>query len=87
MIRIAGALAEGLEGAGLAIGSPRPIRSGIVGAIPPRAEALTLLKVHRQLEEMGIICSPREGMLRFSAHFYNDDQDVKRVTQAFARLG
>lgn len=87
VIRIAGVLAEGLEGAGLTLGSPLPIRSGIVGATPPRAETLTLLKVHRQLEEMGIICSPREGMLRFSAHFYNDDADVKRVTQALARLG
>lgn len=86
VIRIAGVLAEELEGAGLAIGSPRPIRSGIVGAIPRRTETLTLLKVHRHLEELGIICSPREGMLRFSAHFYNDDADVKRVTQAFARL-
>jgi len=25
-------------------------------------------------------------MLRFSPHFYNDDSDVKRVTQAFSRL-
>ena len=87
VIRIAEVLAEGLEGAGLAIGSPRPLRSGIVGATLPQAQTLTLLKVHRHLEEMGIICSPREGMLRFSAHFYNDDADVKRVTQAFARLG
>lgn len=87
VIRIAEVLAEGLESAGLAIGSPRPIRSGIVGAIPPRTETLTLLKVHRHLEGMGVICSPREGMLRFSPHFYNDDADVKRVTQAFTRLG
>jgi cysteine desulfurase / selenocysteine lyase len=87
VLRIATLLAEGLEEAGLTIGSPRPIASGIVGALLPEAEALTLLKVHRRLEELGIVCSPREGMLRFSPHFYNDDSDVNRVTQAFSRLG
>ena len=76
-----------MAGRGAGGGSPRPVRSGIVGAIPPAAEGVTLIKVHRRLEELGIVCSPREGMLRFSPHFYNDEADVNRVTQAFARLG
>ncbi|HEU4521152.1 MAG TPA: aminotransferase class V-fold PLP-dependent enzyme [Thermoanaerobaculia bacterium] len=81
-IRIATLLADELEAAGIRIGSPRPIASGIIGAIPALTETTTLLKIHRQLEEQGIICAPREGMLRFSPHFYNDEDDVRRVVRA-----
>ncbi|HUP47640.1 MAG TPA: aminotransferase class V-fold PLP-dependent enzyme [Thermoanaerobaculia bacterium] len=79
VIRIATLLAERLERAGFTIGSPRPIRSGIVAAIPPNVEPASLLRIHRRLEEAGVICAPREGMLRFSPHFYNDESDVARV--------
>ena len=82
VIEIATLLADGLESAGIGVGSPRPIASGIVGALPPLTETTTLLKIHRRLEEQGIICAPREGMLRFSPHFYNDEDDVRRVIDA-----
>lgn len=84
LIEVATHLADSLERAGVRIGTPRPIASGIVGAIPALTETTTLLKIHRQLEEQGIICAPREGMLRFSPHFYNDENDVQRVAQALA---
>ena len=61
----------------LATGRPP---SGIIGAIPPGVEP-SLLRWHRKLEENGVVCAPREGMLRFSPHFYNDDAEVDRVIE------
>jgi len=78
VIRIATRLADGLEEIGWQLGSPRPIASGIVGAIPPGVEP-SLLRRHRKLEENGVVCAPREGMLRFSPHFYNDETEIDRV--------
>jgi cysteine desulfurase / selenocysteine lyase len=77
-LAVARALADGLDDIGWTVGSPRPIASPIVGATPPDVEK-SLLWVHRRLEEEGIVCAPREGMLRFSPHFYNDLQEVERV--------
>lgn len=82
-------LAEGIEDAGWRLGSPRPIQSAIVGAIPPiveNGEEKSLLWYHRRLEEQGIVCAPREGMLRFSPHFYNDSEEVGRVVRALRAL-
>lgn len=77
--RIAGLLADKLESIGYRLGTPRPVSSGIVGAVPPVVETNTLLRLHRRLEEAGVVCAPREGMLRFAPHFYNDESDVDRV--------
>jgi selenocysteine lyase/cysteine desulfurase len=79
VIRLATRLADGLEARGCQIGTPRPIRSGIVGATPPPVEPNALLKLHLRLEEERVICAPREGMLRFSPHVYNDDDEIDRV--------
>ena len=79
VVRIANVLAERLESIGYRVASPRPLRSGIVAAIPPNVESMTLLRLHRLLEENGIVCAPREGMLRFSPHFYNDEAEIDRV--------
>ncbi len=78
VIRVASRLGERLEEIGWPVVTPRPIRSGIIGAIPPGVEP-SLLRWHRMLEENGVVCAPREGMLRFSPHFYNDDAEVDRV--------
>jgi len=75
--RIATMLADGLDAVGYRVATPRPIASGIVGAIPPGP----LMRTHRLLEENGIVCAPREGMLRFAPHFYNDESDVERVIE------
>jgi selenocysteine lyase/cysteine desulfurase len=85
VVRMATHLADRLESIGYRLGTPRPIRSGIIGVTPPFAEP-GLLKIHRELEEQGIICSPREGMLRFAPHFYNDESDVERVVEALERI-
>ncbi len=80
-VTVATTLADALESIGWRIGSPRPIRSAIIGATPPPSEK-SLLWWHRRLEEQSIVCAPREGMLRFSPHFYNDAADVERVVEA-----
>jgi cysteine desulfurase/selenocysteine lyase len=84
--RLATSLADGLEGIGYRLGTPRPIASGIVGATPPLVETNTLLRLHRTLEENGIVCAPREGMLRFAPHFYNDDSEVARVIEVLRNV-
>ena len=77
-LEIARKLAEGAESIGWRLDSPRPIASPILGITPPDVEK-SLLWYHRRLEEEGVICAPREGMLRFSPHFYNDGEEVERV--------
>src|SRR5438477_651609 len=80
VIRIATRLADGLESIGLEVRTPRPIRSGIIGAAV--SDGRELLRLHGELEKEGIICAPREGMLRFSPHFYNDESEVDRLIDA-----
>ncbi|HVE71827.1 MAG TPA: aminotransferase class V-fold PLP-dependent enzyme [Thermoanaerobaculia bacterium] len=81
-MRVATKLATDLEAHGWRaplLGSP------IIGATPPNVEK-SILWYHRQLEEKGIVTAPREGLLRFSPHFYNDDDDVARVIEAVRAL-
>lgn len=80
-LAVATTLADALASIGWTIASPRPLRSPIVGATPPDVEK-SLLWWHRKLEEGGIVTSPREGLLRFAPHFYNDEEDVARVRRA-----
>ncbi len=80
VIRVASRLADRLEEIGWQLASPRPIASGIIGAVPPGVER-SLLRWHRLLEENSVVCAPRDGMLRFSPHFYNDDAEVDRVIE------
>jgi cysteine desulfurase/selenocysteine lyase len=84
-IHVATRLADGLESIGWRVASPRPLGSPIVGATPPNVEK-SIVWWHRQLEEQGIVSAPREGLLRFSPHFYNDESDVERVIDTLQRL-
>lgn len=84
-VGIATKLADALEGVGCRVASPRPLRSPIVGVTPPDVEK-SILWYHRKLEEQGVVCAPREGMLRFSPHFYNDEDDVERIAAVFRGL-
>jgi cysteine desulfurase / selenocysteine lyase len=79
-MRVANVLAEGLDSIGWQVASPRPLQSPIVGATPPNVE-LSILAWHRKLEEQGIVCAPREGLLRFSPHFYNTVDEARRVVE------
>ena len=59
--------------------------SPIVGATPPDVEK-SIRWWHGKLEEQGIVTAPREGLLRFSPHFYNDQSEVERVVEAVESL-
>jgi len=83
-IRVATRLADGLESLGWRLGSPRPIRSAIIGAAPPGVDGRELLRLHGFLEKERIVCAPREGMLRFSPHFYNSDEEMDRIVEVVA---
>jgi len=85
VVALATRFADRLEEIGWRVGSPRPIRSAIVGAIPPGVEP-SLLRWHRLLEENGVVCAPREGMLRFSPHLFNEDAEVDKVIELLARV-
>lgn len=78
-------LADALETIGWQVASPRPILSAILGATPQNVEK-SILWWHRKLEEEGIVTAPREGLVRFSPHFYNDADDVARVIEVLRRL-
>lgn len=41
-----------------------------------QSSGLTLMRLHKLLEKNRVICAPREGMLRFSPHFYNDEAEI-----------
>jgi selenocysteine lyase/cysteine desulfurase len=84
VVALASRFAERLEGIGWRVASPRPIRSAIIGATPPGVEP-SLLRWHRLLEENGVVCAPREGMLRLSPHLFNEDAEVDKVIELLAR--
>ncbi len=72
-------LMDRAEKAGLAIRSPRPWneRAGIVCLEVGGAE-----RIVRGLEARGIIASAKDGCVRASVHFYNDESDMERLVTA-----
>ncbi len=76
-------LKRGLLDRGWTITSPEPLRSGILAAARPGADSRLLAT---RLEERGVIVAPREGSLRFSPHFYNDQAQVSRVLDAVSDI-
>jgi len=86
VIDLATRFADRLEEIGWRVATPRPIRSGIIGAIPPGTEP-SLLRWHRTLEENNVICAPREGLLRFSTHLFNEEVEVDRVISLLREQG
>lgn len=86
VVRLATKFAALVEERGFRVHTPRPIASGIVGITPPDVEQPSILRYHRELEAERIVCAPREGMLRFSPHFYNDDAELERTADVLARI-
>lgn len=84
-LSVATRLAEGLQSLGWRLGLPLPLASPIVGATPPNVER-SIVWYHRRLEEAGIVTAPREGMVRFSPHFYNEPEEVDRVLSVLRGL-
>jgi len=82
VLRLSAKLGERLREIGFSV---EETRSGVVGATPPNVE-MSVLRLHRLLDEQGIITAPREGLLRFSPHFYNDDEEIDRVIEVLRRI-
>jgi selenocysteine lyase/cysteine desulfurase len=72
---LASRLANGLESLGAQVLTPREDahRAGIVTARYPGRDGEA---VAAQLNDAGVIVSPRFGATRFSVHFFNDERDV-----------
>ncbi|MCC7485053.1 MAG: aminotransferase class V-fold PLP-dependent enzyme [Burkholderiales bacterium] len=87
VVRLATALADGLEALGLAVTSPPEIlaRSHIVTAgrlgagDAAGSHDARLNRIGAALAEAGVRHTFRKGLLRFGFHCYNDDSDVARV--------
>jgi len=76
------AIREGLESLGASIITPRdPSKHGAMLAIASRDQNAHVAA----LEEYKVITSCRDGNVRISPHFYNDDSDVEAVVSAFAK--
>ena len=76
------AIREGLESLGASIVTPRdPSKHGAMLAIASRDQNAHVAA----LEEYKVITSCRDGNVRISPHFYNDDSDVEAVVSAFAK--
>lgn len=86
VLGLAERLANGIEAIGWRVHTPRPIASGIIGATPQTVDGARLMRLHSALEKERIVCAPREGMLRFSPHFYNSDDEVDRVVEVLQRI-
>ncbi|MGE5717576.1 MAG: aminotransferase class V-fold PLP-dependent enzyme, partial [Acidobacteriota bacterium] len=74
-------LRRSLAERGWKITSPEPLRSGVLAAALPGADCRVLCK---RLEDRGVITAPREGSVRFSPHFYNDEKEVGRILDALS---
>jgi selenocysteine lyase/cysteine desulfurase len=79
ILKVCEALKGGLTERGWRIATPEPLQSGILSAVPPAADSGAVAK---QLEERGVITAAREGAVRFSPHFYNDEEEVRRILEA-----
>jgi selenocysteine lyase/cysteine desulfurase len=72
-----------LQGLGLPLlaRQPGPHLSQVVlvGGVESKYDRAALESLHRHLQDNRVKLSLRRGRLRFSFHFYNDDQEVTRV--------
>jgi selenocysteine lyase/cysteine desulfurase len=77
--RLGGLLAGGLEARGYRVVTPlEPARRAGITAF----EACDPHGLVERLREAGIVVAVREGRIRASTHFYNDEGDVERLLEA-----
>lgn len=74
-------LADGIEQLGGRLITPRD-RNARAGIISAQFEGKDCVTLAEQLERAGVICSPRMGLVRFSAHLYNSGNDIDRALNA-----
>jgi selenocysteine lyase/cysteine desulfurase len=80
VLHVSGLLRDALTARGLTLVSPDAFgeRSGITTVRTPEDPE----KVVRRLREAGVLASPRGGGVRFSPHFYCNEDDVSRCLDA-----
>jgi len=83
---LSGHLREALAAAGYKVVSPSGVheRSGIVAWLP--REGQDAAQVADALKQQGIIIASREGRLRASPHFYNNEQQLDLLVKAIDEL-
>ncbi len=80
-LELADAFRAGLTDLGLTPIVPADQASQIVALRVPDAQAL-----ERQLGEAGVVAAVRDGFLRLSFHFFNDESDVQAALTALAAV-
>lgn len=78
IMELTGLLASGLEERGYLVTSPfeKGERSGIICFTHPEKDSTV---IHRSLSDRKVVCSLREGAVRLSPHFYNDETEIERL--------
>jgi len=78
-------LVEGLPRIGFApVLFGGPPRSGILAARPPEGKAARYYQ--KRAAEENVVIAAREGLVRFSPHVGNDEEEAKRVLDLWGRL-
>ena len=81
--QLASALRQALQEAGLAPLAMAEENTSHLVAVPLAGrDPATVLAT---LKAQGILCSSRDGHLRISPHFYNDESDVEKVVAGLRR--
>ena len=75
-------LAEGLEGRGCEILTPRARRAGILAFRPPVRD---LDRFYAELQGAGVLCALRGGGIRFAPHFYHTEEQIEQGLVAVER--
>ncbi|MDK2970287.1 MAG: cysteine desulfurase / selenocysteine lyase [Candidatus Sumerlaeota bacterium] len=78
-------LVEGLGELGWELVSP-PDSAHSGGTASVRHPAIDAQTAAQRLDEAGILCAARNGLLRFSGHFYQPEEQLHRVIEAVAAL-
>ncbi len=77
ILSITDSLARGLEDRGYQVTSPRRSgeHSGIICFVHPTRKTEDIQKT---ISDAGVVCGIREGAIRLSPHFYNNEEDVEK---------
>lgn len=84
IISLTASLEKGLAGLGCTITSHRGKgeQSGIISFAHPKRSTGELFDA---LSGAGVVCTPREGSIRLSPHFYNNGEEVSKLLEVLKR--
>jgi selenocysteine lyase/cysteine desulfurase len=85
---LSGSLADRIQALGIPLLTPRDRSPGHLGS---QNSGIVSLRAQNprawveSLQSQDILCSERDGYLRFGVHYFNNAQDIERLTEAFER--